>query len=1266
MLRLVGRRLGGRVRRHASSAIIDAAVSAVLAELRAKEAKARKPKRAAASTPPAAVAASAKRAGEQEPSPVCALPPPETTPAPATEKTRTANKNLVDTVLSGVNCTLLKHVLSSSSSSSTSTDIPDVGRLLRLDYTTIARKHQLAHLADILLVNRIHAAVVNDTQYHATDSENAAADDALSPLVVLVETTLPREDAEVQEFIIRNALSMHPLPFEVTTEDGKTTHTPPLTVLVLGDEQTKRVRTLAELPPVPPRVPAAAPLPTPSATNFEDDSTQANRAAPASDASDVEAVALPKACGSSASLSLSGPPAPDVVPHARNPQETTKGMSSKSDAQHTAKAAKAVLPPVSSPSSPAAAADVPAPAQPVPAPAATTGATDTTPLPKAKSSKGTKTRMEQVVRRVARVSLKALAAQRKRRRPATPSRTQLVASMAATVAGKRAAVARPPRLLSVDSSKEKLLWSSQPGRPLPLRVLEPLVSPAVYEEICTAAAADASAASAASPLTMHIVVYSVSKESSASTVWLGALQAAADLASAMSGGASRLPAEVAELAGLDPARVRRVSERRRSRKKRTMKTAATSSVTDGGAGSTATVLAATSPKPFVYMLIHTRLSREDAAVLQQELQYQLTQLKATPAGAELAGMSVLTADDVSPAHLSYVLEHSMVGSGDNSVKMNAMRTGSEAVMVPSDVSMLSAEAAEVRNTFQEVYRLLSEQPWLSCSPLQTETSSSSQQQQHPDTLVADAIRIAALTQVLVQRKEAQLREHFEAAQQTSAVNADSEAVARAAQRVEVKTMVTEAVEEVSVRHEQATAHLVKTLSSMVGQWSLEKLSDTLEAIVRDQVKPIMDVLEERLASTPARSAEVESVEASPTAAAPASMLPTDSADAVSSVLLERQDEIRNTLSQALEQLRALRERMSEVAAATTAAAAAQTEALVSSAVTHIPEVTADLAESKEEVRLLKDLHELHTQHHSKLSEALQSLRSDIQSFASQEHDAAKAQATAPVATYAAASSRESLERAVTSAVHEITHALQRDIHASVVKQLDAYCDVYRSTQSSARDDRRDEEPSMPVLPVTSFELEEMLARVISHTVQTSTDKIENHVRAAMEKACRSQREGGPTSLPASASTTSAAESDETLKAALEGLWAQVRAEAAEEEAVKLSQHNRQLLRLFRRQQYLQRNVPGRESVAALASDSSPATPLSYVALEEAMRVVIRPYMVQMQATVAAAAAASELRRTCVEQPSPTISADDGVKQDRIEHPASAEERKTGHGDGAML
>ncbi|CAJ1005000.1 hypothetical protein Q4I28_000315 [Leishmania naiffi] len=1415
MLRLVGCRLGGRARRRSANALIDAAVNAVLAELRAKTTKAKKLKRIEAPKSSVAVAAPAKRAKELVAPPMDPPSPPADVAAPTKAKASNTKKNLVDTVLSGVNCTLLKHVLSSSSSSSTSTDIPDVARMLRLDYTSVAGKHHLAHLADIFLVNRIHAAVVADTQESVVDSKTSAAADSSSPLVVLVETNLPREDAEVQEFIIRNALHMHPLTPEVEAVDGQPIKTPPLTVLVLSDEQTQRVRTLAKLPPLPPRVPSAVPVAIVPATNCNNSaqvasaktasaqapsaqassaktasaevpsaqvasakstsaktasaqapsaqassaktasaevpsaqvasakstsaktasaqapsaqaasaktasaqapsaktasaqapsaqassaktasaqapsaqaastktasaqvpsaqvasartasaevpsaqvaSAKSTSAVPASDAATAETASSKKPIRQAQS-SPDATPAQDASQCTGKSEEAAKSAPQQTDADETAKTEKTVLPSVSPPPlSGAATAAGPTHT----AKSEAQAAVKAVPLEKTEASTMEKTQIERMVRRAARISIKALATQQKKRRPATPSQSRLVAAIAATVSRSGTAVVRPPRLLPVESSKEKLLWASQPGQPLPIGVLKPLVSAAVYEEIRTSAAAAASATSATSPLTMHTVVYSATKESSAATVWLGALQAAADLASAVSGGASQLPAEVAELAGLDPARVRRVSERKSSKQRGATNAAAASSVAADGVAATPTVVTPTSPSPYIYMLIHTRLSREDAAVLQQELQYHLTQLKATRAGAELAGMSVLTADDASPAHLSYVLENTVVEVGGKSAKKSGARRDGKAVTIPSVPPMLSAEGAEVQGVFQEVYRLLSEQPWLLRSPLWTGTPSSSphQHQQHPDTLVADAIRVTALTQVLVQRKEAQLRQHFEAAQQSSAVNANSEAVARAAQRVEMKSMVTAAVEEVSVRHEQATAHLVKTLSSMAGQWSLEKLSDTLEAIVRDEVKPIMDALEERLGGASSHNSVAANIEATPITAAPTLMATsaftpsTDSADPSSPVLLAKHDEIKDTMSQVLVQLRELTERMSALAAATTATAAAQTEGSVDSSAVRPSETAAALPRGEEEARLLRDLHELQEKHHLRLSEELECLRNELHTFSRQESATAETPASAPVLTYATALSPESLNGAVADTVHEIAHVIRQGIHTSVVEQLSAYCDVHRSIQSSTRDDKCSEEPLMPVLPVTSFELEEMLTRVVDHAVQKSTEKMESHVREVLEKSQRNERSVNQASSATAAPPTSGTELDEALRGALGGLWAQARAEAAGEEAAKVSQHHRQLLRLFRRQQHLQRGVPGQQSLAA------PTSPLSYVALEEAMRVVMHPYMAQMQATVAAAAsaaaAASGSPRTSIETSSSVSSNDDGVEQEAVDCPAGKE------------
>lgn len=61
-------------------------------------------------------------------------------------------------------------------------------------------------------------------------------------------------------------------------------------------------------------------------------------------------------------------------------------------------------------------------------------------------------------------------------------------------------------------------------------------------------------------------------------------------------------------------------------------------------------------------------------------------------------------------------------------------------------------------------------------------------------------------------------------------------------RGEMKVMVSDAVEEVSARHENATAHLVTSLAAMVGQWSTDHLLDGVDALLRER----LEAWEERL------------------------------------------------------------------------------------------------------------------------------------------------------------------------------------------------------------------------------------------------------------------------------------------------------------------------------------------------------------------------------------------------------------------------------------
>ncbi|CCW71896.1 unnamed protein product [Phytomonas sp. Hart1] len=112
--------------------------------------------------------------------------------------------------------------------------------------------------------------------------------------------------------------------------------------------------------------------------------------------------------------------------------------------------------------------------------------------------------------------------------------------------------------------------------------------------------------------------------------------------------------------------------------------------------------------------------------------------------------------------------------------------------------------------------------------------------------VEHVVRIAAVVELIVERREGQLRRRTEEAMREiyRQAHAEQTELARAAQTTEWKAMITEAVEEVSARHEQATSHLVKSLTTMVGEWSPEKLFDAVEALLKERVNPLRGDLQQ--------------------------------------------------------------------------------------------------------------------------------------------------------------------------------------------------------------------------------------------------------------------------------------------------------------------------------------------------------------------------------------------------------------------------------------
>jgi hypothetical protein len=1225
MLRVVGRRFGGRVGASSGSGLLcsggDTAAASALTASKA-----------------------VKGASAADSSPLL---------------TSTEATGLVDVVLPRVDCTLLKHVLSSSSSSSTSTEIPDMARVLRLDYTaeTAAAKAGAAYpLADILLVNRIHAAVIEDTQLRAREGDaplDPASSPPQAPLLVLVETRLSQEDAEVQQFIIRNALRMHPLPpvvevpqtGEMAAAPPLQATTPPLNVLVLGAEVTERVRTLAHLPSPPSlgkRVPPAVLVTTAAARRKSKQQTAVGSAEVAKDV-----VVAPVKASQPVESGLPPPPPRPIDNFAPTPTHPTKSGGGR----HTSVAR---------------------------------GESRRKAQQQRKRTAAALLRQHAATRLKAARGRKSRAAHLTRKAHTPPRRSTSKAGRKAAGGAPAKTPTLPPRLLSVDDTTEKLLWTSQPGHPLPLAALTLLINTTVFARMC--AAAKSRSATATAPLSLHTIVYRAGAQSSAQTVWLGAVQAAADLAVALSHGHSQLPGVVAELAALSHASftvdaprqgsaAAATSKQRRHGKAR-KSGPRTSSASSPSLDTTHATAAAAEP-PYIYLLIHTSLSPQDAAVLQQELDYQHVRLKDTPAGAEVAGVAVLTTQDVSSTHLLCVLEYGVAEGGTTTAGSDNRAAVGSQVCSTLARGPLSPEGAEMARTFHDVYRILTEQPelLLPSSPATdgpqkrsaeavgtmttTTAAASAAVPRHPDTVVADALRIAALTQALVQRREAQLRDEFTAAQQRSAVGADSEAVARAAQKVEMKTMVTEAVEEVSVRHEQATAHLVKTLSSMVGQWSLEKLSDTLEVIMRDEVKPIIDVLEERLGTaaqggaggghtaatqhpTPptspshdGREGEAVSADAlatsTPTTARQESLQHEERTSGNEEALLNGQREMQQALEEVLAQLRELSDRAAALSAAAetaAASAAAQTRNAIAVDVAPAEEEREEhrwavsVPPAVDEERLLQEMREIQQQHHSETQQTLEILKKQLEAMHSNHsvvsRDATLAHQAAASATVPAVSP-EVVESAVSRAVEEVSVAISQGIKKNVVEQLDSYCEVLRNSNSNGSGNN---EPTLPLLPVTSFELEEMLTRTVNFAVREASHKVEGHVRVAIEKALHDHASAAASPTMSSSHTPRIEGEDNNgsssaMKAALEELWSQVKAEAAEVEAVKLSQHNRQLQRLFRRQQHLRKISCG--------DGNATGSGLTLMAVEEAVRAAMHPYMAQVQAAVTAATAAAQPR-----------------------------------------
>lgn len=1021
---------------------------------------------------PAAVAAAAKRQGRSS-----TLPATTTTAAFAvTAGAPPPQLQLMDVVHADVNFIQLKLLLSSSSCSTTATDIPDLGRILLLDYTLAntgaaaippnAKKHSrergslkssTTRLVDITLVNRIHAAVLYDLQQMAMTEqppsrprkgsrrprpaasavigaeggEDGGAAGKFSPLLVLVETDLSAEDAEVQQFILRNALHMNPLPLEVAMDSGAMVPTPRLTVIVLSEEETKRVRANAALPD-------ARRISMPAQSTPQ--------------AADVAPEGSPK-------LDTPPPASTPVAPKEAKETQGTKALTHAATTESTSTTA-------------------------------TTAATNMAP-----STTTTSTAVEPPAKRPSVPIAKAVEKLAK----GTVAESVPVAVHAATSAP----------LYTLKTKVETVLWKSCSGCPVDISFLRPLLRPMDYAELSKAATnsheSGRDAIHEEVPPTMQLVVYRIGEASSVQSVWEGATAAVASLVDELTNGASTLTEDLLEY--LHPEQEEQPTKTAKERR----------------GAAPAKRQKKQQPDPprtmaSVFLLVHTNLlTTGDADFYRVQLGDYYSRLP-EPIRQQFCGVAVITAAEVSSARLCYLLEKSS----------NA--AAAAAVPVPDGGS---AADAEMDDLFRDVYRRISSNSLL-CDG-KSDGAVASNPVPSADRLIDYSLRIAALIQAILRQREAEMRAQVAAAQ-PKATEADSEEIARAAQCIEIKSMVTEAVEKVSVRHEQATAHLVKTLSSMAGQWSIERLADTMEILVKDQMKSIQETLEERL---PPEGQVFSAADASAQATAGVQphddgvSIATDNAAAIAS-MSTAQAASHAKLEEILASVHSL-----------TRLVQTQVDTLQASINTaEVEQRRLGAAQSSAAVILENGQESLKISSKATM-EAVERLKEELQSVQEQVAHFSSTLATTAVAgvvgappptvtavSDATASSDEAKASESASiirkAVEEATETIGATMQKRLASQIEVFCRSQRDTHG---------EVEMPLLPVTSFELEEMVSRIVSDAVKWASQDILDHVWAVQDPSKRA--------LSGLAGLSGSSIKSDELIAILKDCWRQAQPEPSE-------------------------------------------------------------------------------------------------------------------------
>ncbi|CCW64700.1 unnamed protein product [Phytomonas sp. EM1] len=258
----------------------------------------------------------------------------------------------------------------------------------------------------------------------------------------------------------------------------------------------------------------------------------------------------------------------------------------------------------------------------------------------------------------------------------------------------------------------------------------------------------------------------------------------------------------------------------------------------------------------VYLLIHaSHLIGDDA----QLLRHQIGNLYETlPENVRefFLGVYVIAQAQISLSNLVYLLRRTALPPVAPLLDASSADAGASFLSATSP-PVESEARPEKESIFREAYRELaapitvtSPAPSALTLPPHSHSFSPPAGGIPLDVLVEQSTRIAAVVESIVERREAQLRRQTGESLGSIYLQAQAEhdELARAAQTVELKTMITEAIEEVSARHEQATSHLVKSLSAMVGQWSPEKLFDAVEALLKERVNPLREDLQQLIAS----------------------------------------------------------------------------------------------------------------------------------------------------------------------------------------------------------------------------------------------------------------------------------------------------------------------------------------------------------------------------------------------------------------------------------